>query len=171
VFETNEELLPQFQQGRCDGWTSDRSQLAGLKSQFEEELGALEILPDVMSKEPLTPAVLDGDYRWYDAVSWTIKGVILAEELGVTSENVEAEAADPSSPQIANLLGAPTEEGAPFDPGLGLDPDFMVDVLLAVGNYGEIFDRHLGPDTPLGLDRGINALWTDGGLHYAPPFR
>jgi general L-amino acid transport system substrate-binding protein len=173
VFETNEELLPAFQEGRCDGWTSDRSQLAGLRSQFEEQLGELEILDDIMSKEPLAPAVLDGDSEWYDTVSWTVKGLILAEELGVTSANVVDMAADPrpGEPEVGNLLGAPTEEGAPFDPGLGLEPDFMVAVISAVGNYGEIFDRHLGPDSPLGLERGINALWTDGGLHYAPPFR
>lgn len=171
TFETNDEILAAFNEGACDGWTSDSSQLAGLRSEFEEVLGELEILPDVMSKEPLGPAVLDGDSKWYDAVSWTVKGIILAEELGVDSGNVAAEAANPSTPGIGNLLGAPTEEGAPFDPGLGLDPDFMVDVLTAVGNYGEIFDRHVGPDTPLGLERGLNALWTEGGLHYAPPFR
>jgi general L-amino acid transport system substrate-binding protein len=174
TFEENPQLQEAFIQGRCDGWTSDRSQLAGIRSQWPEDEGgpeALEILPDVMSKEPLAPAVLDGDADWYDAVSWTVKGIILAEELGVTSANLEQQAANPDNPQIGNLLGAPTEEGAPFDPGLGLDPDFMVNVLTAVGNYGEIFDRHLGPNTDLGLERGINALWTDGGLHYAPPFR
>ncbi|MBI4261482.1 MAG: amino acid ABC transporter substrate-binding protein [Actinobacteria bacterium] len=171
VLQSNDDILPAFEAGRCDGWTSDSSQLAGLRSEFEELLGDLEILPDVMSKEPLGPAVLDGDSAWYDAVSWVVKGLILAEELGVTSENVDEEAANPSNPQIGNLLGAPTEEGAPFDPGLGLEPDFMVAVLQAVGNYGEIFERHVGANTPLGLERGLNALWTEGGLHYAPPFR
>jgi general L-amino acid transport system substrate-binding protein len=171
TFPSNDEILPAFQAQRCDGWTSDRSQLAGLKAQFEEQLGALEILPDVMSKEPLAPAVLDGDSKWYDVVNWVINGVILAEELEVSSRNVSQEASNPSNPQIGNLLGAPTEEGQPFDPGLGLEPDFMVGVLTAVGNYGEIFDRNIGPQTPLGLERGQNALWTDGGLMYAPPFR
>lgn len=170
TFETNDEILEAFKAERCDGWTSDRSQLAGLQFQFESETGKLAILDDVMSKEPLAPAVLDGDSDWYDAVNWTVTGIILAEELGVTSENVSDEAANPSNPGIGNLLGAPTEEGAPFDPGLGLEPDFMVDVLTAVGNYGEIFDRHVGKDG-LGLDRGLNALWTDGGLQYAYPFR
>jgi general L-amino acid transport system substrate-binding protein len=171
TFPTNDEILPAFQAKRCDGWTSDRSQLAGLKAEFEEQLGALEILPDVMSKEPLAPAVLDGDSKWYDVVNWVVNGLILAEELGVNSRNVAQEASNPSNPQIGNLLGAPTEEGQAFDPGLGLDPDFMVDVLRAVGNYGEIFDRHVGPGTPLGLERGQNGLWTDGGLMYPPPFR
>jgi general L-amino acid transport system substrate-binding protein len=174
TFEENPQLQEAFIQGRCDGWTSDRSQLAGIRSQWPAEEGgpeSLEILSDVMSKEPLAPAVLDGDAAWYDVVSWTVKGIILAEELGVTSANVEQQAANPPNPQVGNLLGAPTEEGAPFDPGLGLEPDFMVSVITSVGNYGEIFDRHLGPGTDLGLERGINALWTDGGLHYAPPFR
>jgi general L-amino acid transport system substrate-binding protein len=170
TFETNDEILEAFKAKRCDGWTSDRSQLAGLKFQFESQTGPLVILDDIMSKEPLAPAVLDGDSDWYDAVNWTVNGIILAEELGVTSENVQDEAANPSNPQIGNLLGAPTEEGAPFDPGLGLEPDFMVGVLTAVGNYGEIFERHVGKDG-LGLERGLNALWTDGGLQYAPPFR
>jgi general L-amino acid transport system substrate-binding protein len=174
TFEENPQLQEAFVQGRCDGWTSDRSQLAGIRSQWPEEEGgpdSLEILEESMSKEPLAPAVLDGDSEWYDAVSWTVKGIILAEELGISSDNVEDAAANPESPEIGNLLGSPTEEGAPLDPGLGLEPDFMVTVISAVGNYGEIFDRHLGPNTDLGLERGLNALWTDGGLHYAPPFR
>jgi general L-amino acid transport system substrate-binding protein len=170
TFETNDEILEAFRAKRCDGWTSDRSQLAGLQSQFESETGRLAILDDVMSKEPLAPAVLDGDSDWYDAVNWVVNGVILAEELGITSENVSDEAASPSNPQIGNLLGAPTEEGTAFDSELGLEPDFMVGVLTAVGNYGEIFDRHVGKDG-LGLERGLNALWTDGGLQYAYPFR
>jgi general L-amino acid transport system substrate-binding protein len=174
TFEENPQLQEAFIQERCDGWTSDRSQLAGIRSAWPADAGgpeSLEILPDVMSKEPLAPAVLDGDSKWYDVVSWTVKGIILAEELGVDSGNVEQQAQNPDNPQIGNLLGAPTEEGAPFDPGFGLEPDFMVSVITAVGNYGEIFDRHVGPNSPLGLERGQNALWTDGGLQYAPPTR
>jgi general L-amino acid transport system substrate-binding protein len=176
TFEENPQLQEAFIQDRCQGWTSDRSQLAGIRSAWPEQEGgpeALVILDDVMSKEPLAPAVLDGDSKWYDAVSWTIKGVILAEELGVDSGNVEAQATNPDNPPIGNLLGAPTEEGEPFDPGFGLEPDFMVNVITAVGNYGEIFDRHVGPNSPLGLERGQNALWNDDppGLQYAPPFR
>lgn len=174
TFEENPQLQEAFIQDRCQGWTSDRSQLAGIRSAWPADEGgpeALVILDDVMSKEPLAPAVLDGDSKWYDAISWTVKGIILAEELGVDSGNVEAQATSPDNPQIGNLLGAPTEEGAPFDPGFGLAPDFMVNVITAVGNYGEIFDRHVGPSTPLGIERGQNALWTEGGLHYAPPTR
>jgi general L-amino acid transport system substrate-binding protein len=174
TFEENPQLQEAFIQERCDGWTSDRSQLAGIRSSWPEEEGgpeSLEILPDVMSKEPLAPAVLDGDSQWQDVVSWTVKGIILAEELGVDSGNVADQAQNPDDPSIGNLLGAPTEEGAPFDPGFGLEPDFMVNVITAVGNYGEIFERHVGPNTPLGLERGQNALWTEGGLHYSPPTR
>lgn len=176
TFEENPQLQEAFIQDRCQGWTSDRSQLAGIRAAWPEDQGgpdSLVILPDVMSKEPLTPAVLDGDSKWQDAISWTIKGVILAEELGVDSGNVEAQATNPDNPQIGNLLGAPTEEGAPFDPGFGLAPDFMVNVIREVGNYGEIYDRHVGPGSPLGLERGLNALWSDDppGLHYAPPYR
>jgi general L-amino acid transport system substrate-binding protein len=176
TFEENPQLQEAFIQDRCQGWTSDRSQLAGIRSAWPEDQGgpdSLAILDDVMSKEPLAPAVLDGDSKWLDAVSWTIKGVILAEELGVDSGNVEQQAQNPDNPQIGNLLGAPTEEGAPFDPGLGLAPDFMVNVIRDVGNYGEIYDRHVGPDSPLALERGLNALWSDDppGLHYAPPYR
>jgi general L-amino acid transport system substrate-binding protein len=174
TFESNDEIRPAFVAGRCDGWTSDSSQLAGLRSAWPEGEGgpeALTVLPDIMSKEPLAPAVLDGDSDWYDAVNWVVNGIILAEELGVTSENVQDEAANPSNPNIAALLGAPGEEGAPLDSGLGLEVDYMVNVLQAVGNYGEIFERHVGPDTPLGLERGFNDLWTRGGLQYAYPFR
>jgi general L-amino acid transport system substrate-binding protein len=175
VFEENPQVQEAFIQGRCDGWTSDKSQLAGIRSQWPEEQGgpeALTILPDIMSKEPLAPAVLDGDSAWYDVVNWVVNGIILAEELEVDSGNVDQMASEPPNPQVANLLGVPFEAGtAPFDPGLGLEPTFMQTVLTAVGNYGEIFDRHVGPDTPLGLERELNALWSDGGLQYAPPFR
>ncbi|MDP8957021.1 MAG: amino acid ABC transporter substrate-binding protein [Actinomycetota bacterium] len=178
TFEENPQVQEAFIGGRCDGWTSDKSQLAGIRSEWPEAEGgpeSLVILEDTMSKEPLAPAVLDGDSKWYDAVNWTVHGLILAEELGVTSENVDQQAQDPDSAPVAALLGVAFgpagEEGEPIDSGLGLDIDFMQRVLGAVGNYGEIYDRHVGPDTPLALPRGINALWTDGGIMYAPPFR
>ena len=177
VFDENPQVQEAFVQGRCDGWTSDRSQLAGIRSQWPSEDGgpeALTILPDIMSKEPLAPAVLDGDTPWYDAVNWVVNGLILAEELGVEGGNVDQMASSPPNPQTSNLLGVPFEAGAaPFDPGLGLEPTFMQTVLKAVGNYGEIYDRHVGPASPLQLERGLNALWTDDppGLQYSPPFR
>jgi len=179
TFEENPQLQEAFLAGRCDGWTSDISQLAGIRSQWPEGEGgpeALVILDEVISKEPLAPAVVDGDSQWYDVVNWVTLGLVNAEELGINQGNVQDMASNPPNPQVANLLGAPiqdeeTGQSAPFDPGLGLDPDFMVNVISAVGNYGEIFDRTIGPETTLGLERGINALWTEGGIQYAPPFR
>jgi general L-amino acid transport system substrate-binding protein len=174
TFEENPQLQEAFVGGRCQGWTSDLSQLAGIVSEWPEAEGgpdAVRLLPDIMSKEPLTPAVLDGDSDWQDAVTWVIHGVINAEELGVDSGNVDQMAQNPPNANVANLLAAPLEEGAaPLDSGFGLEPDFMVNVLQAVGNYGEIYERHVGKQG-LGLDRGLNALWSDGGLQYAPPFR
>jgi general L-amino acid transport system substrate-binding protein len=170
-FEENEPLQQAFTQGRCDAWTSDISQLAGIRSAWPENQGGpegLRILEEVMSKEPLGPAVRDGDDAWADAVNWAIYSTILAEELEVTSENVEG--ADTENPDVARLLGQPVE-GEPFDPGLNLEPDFAVNVIRDVGNYGEIFDRNIGEGSPLGLERGLNALWTDDGLQYAPPYR
>ncbi len=172
-FEENDPLQQAFIQGRCDAWTSDISQLAGVRSAWPENQGGpegLRILEEIMSKEPLGPAVRDGDDQWADAVNWAVLSTILAEELGVTSENVDQMAEESQDPDVQRLLGAPVE-GEPFDPGLGLDPDFAATVIREVGNYGEIFDRNIGTGSSLGLDRGLNALWTDGGLQYAPPYR
>jgi general L-amino acid transport system substrate-binding protein len=174
VLEDNDQILQAFTRGRCDGWTSDLSQLAGLRSQFEEETGPLVIFEDVMSKEPLAPAVLDGDQEWYDVVNWVTNGLILAEELGVTQDNVQQQASNPDDPQVAALLGVSFEaeaETISVDHGLAVENDFMQHAIAAVGNYGEIFDRHVGPDSDLGLERGLNALWLDGGIQYAMPFR
>ena len=174
TFAENPQLQEAFISGRCDAWTSDRSQLAGIRSAWPEGEGgpeSLVILDDIMSKEPLAPAVLDGDTEWLDVVNWVVMGTIFAEELGVDSSNVDQQAENPDNPEIAALLGVPFEEGEPLDSGLGLETDFMQRVLRHVGNYGEIFERHLGPDTPLELDRGLNALWTDGGIQYAMPIR
>ncbi|MGH3033410.1 MAG: amino acid ABC transporter substrate-binding protein, partial [Gaiellaceae bacterium] len=124
---------------------------------------------------PLGPVVRDGDTRWADAVNWAILATIQAEELEITSENVQ-QMLESDDPSVLRFLGqpAPAELGGtpePFDPELGLPADFAVSVVEQVGNYGEIFERHLGPDSPLQLEREFNALWTDGGLHYAPPYR
>jgi general L-amino acid transport system substrate-binding protein len=172
VLEDYEVIFEAFRQGRCDGVTGDRSALSGLLPLWEEDVPNLVIFEDVMSKEPLAPGVPDGDVEWFDVVNMVVNGLILAEELGVESGNVEQEAQNPSDPFIGALLGVPVaageEAGVGFDPGLAVEPTFMQNVLAAVGNYGEIFDRHL---TPLDIDRGINALWTDGGIQYAIPFR
>jgi general L-amino acid transport system substrate-binding protein len=179
AFEDNTQLQRAFLAGRCDAWTSDRSQLAGIRSAWPEDEGgpeSLEILEEVMSKEPLAPGTLDTELELHDALDAVVNGLILAEELGVDSGNVEQQAENPDNGQIAGLLGAPVEdpetgESAPISNDLGIDDDAMINVLLAVGNYGEIFDRHIGPGSPVGLERGINALWTDGGVQYAIPWR
>jgi general L-amino acid transport system substrate-binding protein len=178
AFEETDPLQEAFIQERCGAWTSDKSQLAGIRSNWPEDQGgpeALTILEDTMSKEPLGPVVRDGDDDWADAVNWAIYATIAAEELDVTSANVQDQLGS-SDPEILRLLGqpAPAELGGtpePFDAGLGLPADFAVQVIEQVGNYGEIYDRNVGADSPLALERGINALWTDGGLQYAPPYR
>ncbi|MGH3053163.1 MAG: amino acid ABC transporter substrate-binding protein, partial [Gaiellaceae bacterium] len=172
-FEETDPLQEAFVQERCGGWTSDLSQLAGIRSSWPDAQGgpeALRILDEVMSKEPLGPVVRDGDTRWADAVNWAILATIQAEELEITSDNVQ-QMLESEDPEVLRFLGqpAPAELGGtpePFDPELGLPADFAVNVIEQVGNYGEIFERHLGPDSPLQLERELNALWTDGGLHY-----
>jgi general L-amino acid transport system substrate-binding protein len=180
TFAENSEVQDAFLAGQCDAWTSDQSQLAGIRSNWPDGEGgpeALTILDEVFSKEPLSPAVADGDSRWYDVVNWVVLATIEAEELGITQDNVEQQT-DSEDPEVRRFLGQPTEleEGedpAVTDHGFGLENDFTIDVIRAVGNYGEIYDRNVGPDTPLQLEREgtPNALWTDGGLHYSPPFR
>jgi general L-amino acid transport system substrate-binding protein len=155
-----------FLAGRCDGWSSDVSQLTGLRSTFPQGPDALRILEDVFSKEPLAPAVRDGDTELAQAVGWAILATIQAEEFGIDSTNIGDFAAN-EDPNIRGFLGE-TEEGGQFDPGLGLPADFAVQVVTQVGNYAEIFEEHLAP---LGLERGLNELWTNGGLLYAPPYR
>lgn len=155
-----------FIQGRCDGWSSDVSQLTALRSEFPEGPDALRILPDVFSKEPLAPAVLDGNVDLAEAVNWAVFATIQAEEFGIDSTNIE-DFMDSEDPNIRKFLGT-DEEGGTFDPGLGLPADFAVQVITQVGNYAEIFEEHLAP---LGLERGENSLWSDGGLLYAPPYR
>lgn len=173
-FEDNDTLRESFLSGQCDGWTSDKSQLAGVRSAYPEADGgpeALVILDETMSKEPLGPAVRDGDSAWYDAVQWAVFATILAEEFGISSDNID-DFMDSDDPEIRRFLGLEDpDEGTVFDPGLGLPADFAVQIVRQVGNYGEIYERHLGPDTPLGLERGLNELWTNGGLLYGYPYR
>jgi general L-amino acid transport system substrate-binding protein len=178
AFEETDPLQEAFIQERCGAWTSDKSQLAGIRSSWPEDQGgpeALTILDETMSKEPLGPVVRDGDDDWADAVNWAIIATVAAEELDVSSDNVQ-EQLESSDPEVLRLLGqpAPAELGGtpePFDAGLGLPADFAVQVVEQVGNYGEIYDRNVGADSPLELERGLNALWTDGGLQYVPPYR
>jgi general L-amino acid transport system substrate-binding protein len=173
-----EAIQEAFVAGQCDGWTSDLSQLAGVRSAFPDSEGgpeALTIFEEAFSKEPLGPVVRDGDDDWADAVNWAVIATIQAEEFGITQDNVEQQL-ESENADILRFLGQPVEaeegeEPAPFDPGLDLEADFAVDVISQVGNYGEIYDRTVGPDSPLALERGQNAQWEDGGLLYAPPYR
>ena len=166
-FEDVDLIQEAFIAGQCDGWSSDTSQLVGLRSAYPEGPDALTILPEVFSKEPLAPAVADGDSEWAQAVNWAILATITAEELGITSENIDT-FADTEDINIRRFLGLAADDDAVLDPGLGLPTDFAYQVVSQVGNYGEIFEEHLAP---LGLERGVNAQWTDGGLMYAPPYR
>jgi general L-amino acid transport system substrate-binding protein len=178
TFEENAQVQDAFLAGQCDAWTSDASQLAGIRSNWPDAEGgpeALTILDEIFSKEPLGPAVPDGDSEWYDVVNWVVLATIEAEELGVSSENID-EMLQSEDQAVRRLLGQPAEgdEGtAVVDHGFGVDPDVTVDVIRAVGNYGEIYERNVGANTPLQLEREgtANALWTEGGLHYSPPFR
>jgi general L-amino acid transport system substrate-binding protein len=166
-FEAVDVLQTAFQEGRCDGWSSDRSQLTGLRSNYPDGPDALVILEDTFSKEPLAPAVRDGDSQWAQVVQWAVFATIQAEEFELTSENVADMQTSSTDPGVLQFLGAEVD-GAVLDPGLGLAPDFAFQIVSQVGNYGEIYDRNI---TPLGLDRGTNQLWTQGGLLYAPPYR
>jgi general L-amino acid transport system substrate-binding protein len=171
TFDDTDQIQAAFVAGQCDGWSSDTSQLTGLRSTYPDGPEALTILPEVFSKEPLAPAVADGDTEWAQAVNWAIFATIQAEEFGITQDNVD-QMRESEDPAIRQFLGAEVEgedgSASTLDPGLGLPVDFAYQVVKQVGNYGEIFERHLAP---LGLERGVNALWTDGGLMYAPPYR
>ncbi|MGD2101170.1 MAG: amino acid ABC transporter substrate-binding protein [Acidimicrobiia bacterium] len=169
-FDDTDLIQEAFLAGQCDGWSSDTSQLVGLRSVYPDGADALTILPEVFSKEPLGPAVLDGDTQWAQAVNWAVLATIQAEEWGITSGNVDDFLTSEDS-NIVKFLGGEfeTDDGTTIlDPGIGLPTDFAYQVISQVGNYGEIFEANL---TPLGLQRGPNALWFDGGLMYAPPYR
>lgn len=165
VYERLVEVLGAYQSGRCDAFTADSSQLIAERLRLPDP-DAHEILPDLISKEPLGPAVRQGDAAWSNIVRWTLFAMINAEELGVTQRSVETARESPN-PEIRRLLGT---EGD-FGKALGLDADWAVSILKAVGNYGESFERNLGQGSPLKIARGRNALWKDGGLMYAPPVR
>ncbi len=165
VIENTTELSKAFFAGRCDVMTSDISQLAGIRSGATDP-GKYKILPDVISKEPLAPAVRHGDNQWKDVVNYAVLTLINAEELGITSQNVD-EMVNSKDPKIQRFLGTNPGNGK----ALGLDEKFAYNIIKQVGNYGEVFERNVGPDTKVGLERGLNALWTNGGLMYSPPFK
>jgi general L-amino acid transport system substrate-binding protein len=173
-FENNDTLQTAFIEERCDGWTSDKSQLASRRSAFPDGSGgpeSLVILDETFSKEPLGPVTIDNDAQWSDIVNWVVIGTIAAEELGVTTSNVVAQAADPPSVSVARLLGVGFEGGDVTDTGLDIDVTFMQDVLEQVGNYGEIYETNVEPIGLLRRSGTLNALWTEGGLIYSPPFK
>ena len=164
--ETNAEAQQQYLAGACDVYTTDSSGLAATRATFESP-GDHVILPEIVSKEPLGPLVRHGDNEWGDIVRWTLNALIAAEEYGITSANLEELAEGTNNPEINRMLGT---EGN-FGEILGLESDWAVKAISVNGNYGEIFETFIGENTPIGLARGLNAQWTDGGLLYAPPFR
>ena len=165
VIEQTAELNKAFFAGRCDCLTSDVSQLAAQRSVAPSPQDYI-ILPEVISKEPLAPVVRHGDDQWYDIVKWTVFALIEAEELGITSKNVN-KMKKSTNPQIQRFLGVTPGMGK----ALGLQEAWAYNIIKQVGNYGEIFERNVGVNTPLGLERGLNDLWTRGGLMYAHPIR
>lgn len=165
VYDTSDQTVQGFAAGRCDMLTSDQSQLYALRSKLDDPSAAV-VLPEVISKEPLGPVVRQGDDQWFNVVKWTLFAQINAEELGVTSANAETMLKS-ENPSVQRLLGASGDAGAK----LGLDAKWAYNAVSQVGNYGEMFDRNVGPDTPLQISRGLNALWSKGGLQYAPPVR
>ena len=165
--ETNAEAQEQYLAGSCDTYTTDRSGLAATRASFENPDDHM-VLPETISKEPLGPVVRKGDEDWAGIVQWTLFALITAEELGVTSENVEQIAEEGSDePEIERLVGLSGD----FGELIGLENDWAVKAIAAVGNYAEIFDRNIGEDTPIGIERGLNAQYDEGGILYSPPFR
>jgi general L-amino acid transport system substrate-binding protein len=165
VIENTAELNKAFFAGRCDVLTSDVSQLAAQRSVSPQPQDYI-ILPEIISKEPLAPVVRHGDDQWYDIVKWTVFALIEAEELGITSKNVDKMKSS-NNPQVQRFLGTSPGMGK----ALGLNEAWAYNIIKQVGNYGEIFERNVGVNTPLGLERGLNDLWTRGGLMYAHPIR
>jgi general L-amino acid transport system substrate-binding protein len=166
TIEKYEEVTAAYLAGRCDAITSDASQLAAIRANDTPNPADHVILPEIISKEPLAPAVRQGDDQWFDVVKWTLYALLEAEEKGVTSKNVD-EAKNSTDPTVMRLVGATPGMGA----NLGLDEAWAYNAIKQVGNYGEIYERNVGMDSKLELPRGLNALWTKGGLMYSPAFR
>ena len=165
-FEKSDEVVQAYDGGRCDVYTTDAS---GLYAQRLKLTNADEhvVLPEIISKEPLGPVVRQGDDQWFNLVKWSLFAMVNAEELGVTKANVDDMKANSTNPSIRRLLGV---EGS-FGENLGVPNEWAYNIVKGVGNYGESFDANVGPDTPLGISRGVNALWSKGGFQYAPPIR
>lgn len=165
VFEGNDETIAAYESGRCDAFTTDKSGLTGRRAALADPAAHI-ILNETLSKEPLAPMVRHGDNQWEDIVRWVVYTTFLAEEFGVTSANVD-DMMGSDDPNIRRLLGVDGE----FGTKIGLDNNWSYNVIKQVGNYAEIYDRNLGPDTDFYIPRGLNSSWVDGGLLYAPPIR
>lgn len=164
--ESGSEAVANYMAGSCDMFTTDRSALAARRANMETPEDHV-LLPEIISKEPLGPLVRHGDNDWADVVRWTLNALITAEELGVTSSNIEEMAKGTNNPEMNRLLGSEGNLGEM----LNLDADWAKRAIGVAGNYGEIFEANIGSGTIIGLARGVNAMWTDGGLIYSPPFR
>ncbi|MEJ2600844.1 MAG: amino acid ABC transporter substrate-binding protein [Anaerolineales bacterium] len=166
VYEDADGTFNAYSQGRCDAATTDKSQLVSRRAVLPDPANHV-ILDETMSKEPLGPMVRHGDDQWFDIAQWTVYTLIAAEEYNINSQNVDDVKANASSPEVKRILGVEGEMGAK----LGLSNDFAYNIIKQVGNYAEVYDRNLGPDTPTYIPRGLNNLYTNGGIMYAPPFR
>jgi len=165
VFDTSDQTVKGFEAGRCDVLTSDQSQLYALRIKLAKPEDAI-VLPEIISKEPFGPVVRQGDDAWFNIVKWTLFAMVNAEEMGVTSTNVDEMKSSPN-PSVLRLLGVEGIKGK----GLGLNDGWAYEIIRQVGNYGEVFERNVGQGSPLKIDRGLNELWNKGGIQYAPPIR
>lgn len=168
VFEKLEEVNAAYAAGRCDVYTTDQSGLYSIRLTLTNPDEHV-VLPEIISKEPLGPAVRQGDDQWFDIVSWTHYALLQAEEFGITQANVDEIRSSTTNPDIRRFLGVEADSKIGTD--LGLTNDWAYNIIKGVGNYGEVFERNIGVNTPLKIERGVNALWTKGGLQYAPPIR
>lgn len=166
TFDTSDQTVKAFEAGRCDALTSDQSQLYALRIKLKDPKSAV-VLPEVISKEPLGPVVRQGDDEWFNIVKWSRFAMINAEELGVSSANVDEMKTKSTDPNVRRLLGVEGVKGE----WMGLADNWGYSIVKHVGNYGEAFERNVGKGSALGISRGLNALWSKGGIQYAPPIR
>ena len=165
TFATSDEAVKAYDAGRCDAYTTDASGLYAERMRLANATDHL-VLPEIISKEPLGPAVRHGDDQWFDVAKWTLYAMINAEELNITQKNVD-EMLKSTNPDVKRFVGTEGNYGEQ----LGLPKDWAVQIVKAVGNYGEVFDRNVGANSPLKIERGLNKLWNKGGIQYAPPVR
>jgi general L-amino acid transport system substrate-binding protein len=165
TFQHAAETLAAYESGRCDAYSNDLSSIYALKVQLKVPADHM-VLPDNISREPLAPGVRQGDFQWSNIVRWSLYAMVNGEELGITSKNVEQMKMS-TNPEVRRVLGMDADMGQ----ALGLSNDWAFRIIKHVGNYGEAFDRDLGKNSPLGIERGLNALWKNGGIQYAPPIR